>query len=74
MPDKIKFIQSAGELLWPGHWRAQFEDRLNLSNRSLRRMLRGDMTVPTGLVRDIETILRDRATDIDSLLETIAED
>ena len=66
-----QFIAAAGDLLWPGHWRANFEDRFNLSPRAIRRMAKGEQKIPPGLVRDIETALRDRANAIDNILEAI---
>lgn len=64
-------LARAGTLLFGPHWKGQFSDRFSLAYRAVRRIA-GDDAVPDGLAIEIETALRDRANEIDGLLETLA--
>jgi len=69
MAQSAKLLERAGRVLFGRYWRADFEDRFNLSNRALRRMLKGEQDVPDGLLRDIEVCVRDHCGAADELLE-----
>ena len=64
-------LRSAGRLLFGLAWRAPFSAKFHVGDASLRRMCKDERFIPEGLWRDIETALRDRANEIDHLLEVI---
>lgn len=64
-------LESCGRLLFGTQWRHGFEDFFSLSNRSLRRMLNGQATIPAGLVLELETAVRDHLDRGDRLLEAL---
>ena len=66
---QARMIERAGRLLFGRDWRHAFEDHFQLSNRALRRMLKGEQPVPEGLLRETETAVRDHAGSCDELLE-----
>ena len=61
-------IARAGPILYGRAWRADFCHTFQLNERRLRRMLAGTEDVPEGLLRDVETALRDHGTSLDDLL------
>lgn len=65
-------VRTAGRLLYGPFWRTPFVAHFNVGDASLRRMLKDERVVPEGLAREIETALRDRANEIDQLLEAMA--
>ena len=67
-------LAAIGRILFGGFYRADFERHFALSNRSLRRMLAGEQPIPIGLIRDLETALRDKANKIDEILETLVDE
>ena len=62
-------IQQIGRILYGNSWRAPMERDFDISDRSLRRIVSGKIDAPSGLVRDLEMALRDRANRIDEMLE-----
>jgi hypothetical protein len=64
-------IRTAGRLLFGMAWRTPFMERFEVGDASLRRMCKDEREIPPGLARDIEIALRDRANEIDNLLEAI---
>lgn len=69
MTNAPHILERAGRLLFGRDWRAAFEDKFQLSNRALRRMLKGEQPVPEGLLQDCEIAVRDHAGSCDELLE-----
>lgn len=67
-------VQAVGRLLFGDHWRAAFEDCFEISNRSLRRMLNGEIDVPPGLVLEMEQAVREHGMKLDALLEILTID
>lgn len=68
-----KMLEQAGKLLFGQYWRMPFEDRFSVSNRTLRRMLKGEQNIPAGLVRDMEMALRDHANAVDEMLGALIQ-
>ncbi len=66
-------IRTAGRLLFGPCWRTPFVHQFGIGDATLRRMMKNERAIPPGLARDIETALRDRANEIDALLETLID-
>lgn len=64
-------LRTAAKLMFGPNWRTPFCATFNIGDASLRRIIKDERIVPRGLARDVETALRDRANEIDSLLESI---
>lgn len=64
-------LKTVGEVLFGRHWRRDFEDRFNISNRTLRRMLANEHDIPAGLVADMEVCMRDHIYRADAVLEVL---
>lgn len=67
-------LKAVCQQLYGDWWRADFERHFAVSNRSLRRMLADEQDIPAGLVRDLETALRDKANKIDDLIEILVDE
>ena len=62
-------LETAGRLLYGHNWRRAFEDQFGVSNRFLRRALKGEEDVPAGLMADVKAELHHRARGIRQILE-----
>ena len=63
---------AAAALLGPGWTNPGLAHLLGMNPRTVRRMRNDGGQVPDGVKRDLETLLRDRGQQIDTLLETLA--
>ncbi len=64
-------IRAAGRLLFGLQWRTPFMEQFDVGDTSLRRMCKDERVIPDGLARNIETALRDKANEIDQMLDEI---
>lgn len=66
-------IRHAGRLLFGAAWRSPFCACFQLGDVSLRRMCKNKRVIPPSLALEIEQALRERANEIDELLETMLD-
>jgi hypothetical protein len=64
-------LERIGRALYGADWPAPFRARFEIGRRTFQRLTNGAQPLPAGLVRDIETELRDRGSLIDEILEEL---
>lgn len=64
-------LSQAGEALYGPRWQSELARDLDIDDRTMRRWVAGDSSVPSGVAVDLLRLLTERASDIDDLIPKI---
>lgn len=64
-------LSQAGEALYGPRWQSELARDLDIDDRTMRRWVAGDSSVPSGVAVDLLRLLTEWASDIDDLIPKI---
>ena len=66
-----ELLQRAGEALYGPRWQTELANDLEVADRTMRRWVSGDSTIPDGVNLDLLRIIDGRAQVLDDLVEPL---
>jgi plasmid maintenance system antidote protein VapI len=68
-----RLLREAGEALWGARWQTEAARALEVSDRTMRRWVAGDDSLPPGVALDLLRLCQERAMLLDAVSDKLKE-